>query len=45
MEYKWYHPVTRRELQKSVYFKKVDDTIICSGLYREDEDIYMLDLL
>jgi signal transduction histidine kinase len=45
VEYKWYHPVTRRELPKSVYFKKIDDTIICSGLYKEEEDIYMLDLL
>jgi glutaconate CoA-transferase subunit B len=45
VEYKWYHPVTKRDLPKSVYFKKVEDTIVCSGLYREDEDIYLLDLL
>ncbi len=33
VEYKWYHPKTRRVLPKTVYFEKVDDLIICSGVY------------
>jgi len=36
VEYKWYNPVTKEVLPKIVYFKKVDDLIICSGIYRED---------
>jgi signal transduction histidine kinase len=36
VEYKWYNPVTKEVLPKIVYFKKVDDLIICSGVYRED---------
>lgn len=36
VEYKWYNPVTKDVLQKIVYFKKVDDLIICSGIYKED---------
>jgi signal transduction histidine kinase len=33
--YKWYNPVTKEVLPKTVYFKKVDDLIICSGIYGE----------
>ena len=33
--YKWYNPVTKEVLPKNVYFKKVDDLIICSGVYEE----------
>lgn len=33
--YKWYNPVTKEVLPKTVYFKKVDDLIICSGVYGE----------
>jgi cytochrome c len=36
VEYKWYNPVTKEVLPKIVYFEKVDDLIICSGVYRED---------
>ncbi len=36
VEYKWYNPVTKEVLPKIVYFKKVDDLIICSGVYREE---------
>ena len=35
VEYKWYNPVTKEVLPKVVYFKKVDDLIICSGIYKE----------
>jgi signal transduction histidine kinase len=33
VEYKWYNPVTKEVLPKTVYFRKVDDLIICSGVY------------
>ncbi len=33
--YKWYNQVTKEELPKTVYFRKVDDLIICSGVYQE----------
>ncbi len=33
VSYKWYHPITRKVLPKTVYFEKVDDLIICSGVY------------
>lgn len=33
--YKWYNPVTKEVLPKTVYFRKVDDLIICSGVYGE----------
>lgn len=33
VEYKWYHPKTKKVLPKTVYFEKVDDLIICSGVY------------
>lgn len=36
VEYKWYNPVTKEVLPKIVYFKKVDDLIICSGVYKEE---------
>ncbi|MEN6320995.1 MAG: cache domain-containing protein [Syntrophaceae bacterium] len=35
VDYKWYNPVTKEDLQKHVYFEKVDDVIICSGVYKE----------
>ncbi len=35
VEYKWYNPVTKQVLPKVVYFRKVDDLIICSGVYKE----------
>ncbi len=34
VEYKWYNPVTKEVLPKIVYCKKVDDLIICSGIYK-----------
>jgi len=33
--YKWYNPVTKEVWPKTAYFKKVDDLIICSGVYGE----------
>jgi cytochrome c len=33
--YKWFNPVTKEVLPKTVYFRKVDDLIICSGVYGE----------
>lgn len=35
VDYKWYNPLTKEDLQKHVYFEKVDDLIICSGVYKE----------
>jgi cytochrome c len=35
VEYKWYQPVAKQILPKAVYFDKVDDVIICSGVYKE----------
>jgi signal transduction histidine kinase len=34
VEYKWSSPVTKEVLLKTVYFEKVDDLIICSGVYK-----------
>jgi len=35
VDYQWYNPVTKDMKRKSVYFEKVDDIIICSGIYTE----------
>lgn len=35
IKYKWHNPVTKEVLLKNVYFRKVDDLIICSGVYGE----------
>jgi cytochrome c len=35
VQYKWFHPVTKKVLPKMVYCEKVDDLIICSGVYKE----------
>lgn len=35
VEYLWANPVTKEVLPKTVYFEKVDDLIICSGVYKE----------
>jgi len=35
VDYKWYNPVTKEDLVKHVYFEKVDDVLICSGVYKE----------
>jgi cytochrome c len=42
VDYKWYHPVTKEQRPKTVYFEKIDDIIICSGVY---QDIVEVDLL
>lgn len=34
VEYKWPSPVTKEVLPKTVYFEKVDDLIICNGIYK-----------
>jgi signal transduction histidine kinase len=36
VEYKWFEAVTRKWLPKTVYFEKVDDVIICSGIYNHE---------
>ena len=33
VDYQWYNPVTRETKPKSLYFEKIDDLIICSGIY------------
>ncbi|HYA12865.1 MAG TPA: cache domain-containing protein [Syntrophales bacterium] len=35
VNYIWYNPVTKEVLPKKAYFRKVDDLIICSGVYGE----------
>jgi hypothetical protein len=35
VQYTWYQPVTGEILPKVVYFERVDDLIICSGVYKE----------
>jgi cytochrome c len=35
VDYKWYNPMTKEDQEKHVYFEKVDDLIICSGVYKE----------
>ena len=32
-QYKWFNPVTKEDQIKHVYFEKVDDVIICGGVY------------
>ena len=33
VEYQWYNPVNKETKPKSLYFEKIDDLIICSGIY------------
>ena len=33
VDYQWYNPVTKKTKPKSLYFEKIDDLIICSGIY------------
>lgn len=33
VEYKWFNPIVRKSLPKMVYFEKVGEVIICSGVY------------
>ena len=33
VDYKWFEPSTRKMLPKNVYFEKIDEVIICSGIY------------
>ncbi|HVO65313.1 MAG TPA: cache domain-containing protein [Syntrophales bacterium] len=35
VDYKWYNPVSKEDMEKHVYFEKVDDLIVCSGVFRE----------
>jgi len=35
VEYRWHHPVTKKVLPKMAYCEKVNDLIICSGVYKE----------
>ena len=35
VNYKWYNPVTKETKPKSVYFEKIDDMIVCGGIYIE----------
>jgi len=35
VEYKWHHPTSKLVLPKTLYFEKVADLIICSGVYKE----------
>jgi cytochrome c len=33
VQYRWFDPTTKREQPKTVYFEKVDNLILCSGIY------------
>jgi cytochrome c len=33
VQYRWFDPTTKREQPKTVYFEKVDNLIVCSGIY------------
>jgi len=33
IDYKWYHPLSKEERTKTVYYEKTDGMIICSGFY------------
>ncbi len=33
VEYKWYHPLTKQWVPKTVYFEKIDNLIFCGGVY------------
>jgi cytochrome c len=35
VDYKWYNPVTKEDMEKHVYFEKVEEVIICSGVFKE----------
>src|SRR5208337_2607989 len=35
VEYSWYDPEIKETLPKAVYFEKVGDVIICSGVYKQ----------
>jgi cytochrome c len=35
VEYNWYNPVRKEWLPKVVYFEKVDNLIVCSGVYQD----------
>jgi (2Fe-2S) ferredoxin len=39
VSYKWHHPITRKVLPKTAYFEKVDDLIICSGIYAAETSL------
>jgi hypothetical protein len=41
VKYKWHHPTTKEVLPKTVYFKKVDNLIICSGVYEVDPQTFI----
>lgn len=34
VSYKWTNPVTKKVEQKTTYFEKIDDVILCSGAYK-----------
>lgn len=41
VKYKWNHPTIKVVLPKTVFFKKVDDLIICSGIYELEPQTYI----
>lgn len=40
VEYKWMDPITQKWLQKSTYVERVDEVIICCGVYDYSPLIY-----
>jgi hypothetical protein len=36
-DYKWYHPASKEELLKTIYYEKANDIIVCSGFYHSEE--------
>jgi signal transduction histidine kinase len=41
VNYKWHHPTIKEVLPKYLYIKKVDDLIICSGIYQVEPQTYI----
>jgi cytochrome c len=39
LDYKWYNPVTKQVLPKIVYFEKLEDLIICGGVYGDPKKV------
>ncbi|MGO9312111.1 MAG: cache domain-containing protein [Syntrophobacteraceae bacterium] len=36
-DYRWHSPGSKDDLQKTVFFERVDGLILCSGFYRQEE--------
>jgi cytochrome c len=37
VEYRWYHPVSKEELPKTIYYERIDSIVVCGGFYHSEE--------